>query len=103
MNALRLVSLGMLLGLNCAIVWVPAALGSEAGIHSYSGHDAYDQAAGGTAEQSVAILVADVSQLVACSPSTGGAIAQSARATGGGLSGDDDYDPAAGGAPQLPL
>jgi hypothetical protein len=136
MNTLRFVSLGMLLGLLCAIVWVPAALGSEAGIHSYSGDDvyepvaggppalsvgalaewsvpttaggysgddAYDQAAGGTPEQSIAILVAQVSPVVACSPSTGGAIAQSAWATGGDFSGDDDYDPVAAGAPELSL
>ena len=70
---------------------------------SYSGDDAYDPAAGGAPEQSVTTLAADVSSLVACSPSAGEIEARSAWTTDGGFGGDDDYDPAAGGAPELSL
>jgi hypothetical protein len=51
----------------------------------------------------VATMAADVSSLVACSLSAGEIAARSAWTTDGGFGGDDDYDPAAGGAPELSL
>jgi hypothetical protein len=56
MNTLRFVSLDTLFVLLSAIIWAPAALGSDAGIHSFSGDDAYDPAAGGTPQLSVGAL-----------------------------------------------
>jgi hypothetical protein len=77
-----------------------AAAGHDAG-PSYSGDDAYDQAAGGFAGRSMSIA-ASYSGDDAYDPATGGLAAWSVGAVAS-YSGDDAYDPAAGGLPALPV
>jgi hypothetical protein len=73
---------------------------------SFGGDDDYDPAAGATPEMSVIAVATDASSLVACVLSADEMdemAGQSALTVAGGLSGDDDYDPAAGGMPEMSL
>ncbi len=96
----------------------PVAAQSAGGAdHSYSGDDAYDPAAGGTPELSVASLPHRIIEEGAVTfsgddaydPAAGGTPELSVaslphRIIAGGavtLSGDDTYDPAAGGTPEF--
>jgi hypothetical protein len=76
---------------------------------SLSGDDAYDEAAGGAPWLSVASfgLLADSSlgsdSILTCSLSADEVAARGTWSVEGGLSGDDAYDAAAGGTPELSL
>ncbi len=72
-----------------------------------SGDDLYDEAAGGTPRLSVAGSALSAGfgsdSAIACSLSTDELKARGAWAVEGGFSGDDPYDAAAGGTPELSL
>lgn len=72
---------------------------------TFSGDDAYDVAAGSSPELSVAgaTLGYDARQGLACELADDEIVAREAWSVAGGFSGDDAYDRAAGGTPELSL
>jgi hypothetical protein len=121
----RSIAVGLMIVL---LVLVPLATSyAGEGVGSYSGDDAYDPAAGGQPERSIAaadtcsgpdpydpasgchpeLSLLDVapgnSADNACGLSADEIASRKALRIPGGLSGDDAYDPAAGGTPELSL